>query len=103
MTFEDATDEHPTAVVTVKVYEPVPIPVMVVVAPVPVDVTPPGFLVIVQVPVEGKPFNTTLPVETAHVGCVINPITGAPGRPATTLITILEDDAEVHPEALVTV
>ena len=36
--------------------------------PVPVVVIPPGVLVIVQLPVGGKPFNTTLPVDTVHVG-----------------------------------
>ena len=36
--------------------------------PVPVVVTPPGDLVNVQVPAEGKPPNTTLPVASAQVG-----------------------------------
>jgi hypothetical protein len=35
--------------------------------PVP-EVVPPGVLVNVQVPEDGKPLKTTLPVETAHVG-----------------------------------
>ena len=49
---------------------------MVVLVPVPVEVVPPGVLVKVQVPVAGKPFKTTLPVATAHVGCVMLPTVG---------------------------
>jgi len=52
---------------------------MVVLVPEPVVVVPPGVLVSVHVPVAGKPLNTTLPVATAHVGCVIVPTTGAVG------------------------
>jgi hypothetical protein len=37
---------------------------------------PPGF--IVQLP-EGNPLNTTLPVDVAHVGCVMVPTIGAVG------------------------
>ena len=36
--------------------------------PVPEEVNPPGVLVNVHVPVEGKPFRTTLPVATVQVG-----------------------------------
>jgi hypothetical protein len=52
---------------------------MEVLVPVPVLVTPPGLLVKVQVPEDGKPLNTTVPVETPHVGCVMVPTAGAPG------------------------
>jgi hypothetical protein len=76
---------------------------MVVLVPVPVVVVPPGVLVNVHVPVAGKPFNTTLPVDRAHVGCVIVPIVGAVGAAGWVLITTLADDAEIHPAALVTV
>jgi hypothetical protein len=41
---------------------------IVVVVPVPVVVTPPGVLVKVHVPDDGKLFNATLPVATLHVG-----------------------------------
>ena len=41
---------------------------MVVVVPVPVVVVPPGVLVKVQVPDDGKLLKTTLPVEVAQVG-----------------------------------
>jgi hypothetical protein len=47
--------------------------------PVPVVVVPPGVLVRVHVPVAGKLFSTTLPVGTAHVGCVLVPARGAEG------------------------
>jgi hypothetical protein len=52
---------------------------MVVLVPVPVVVVPPGVLVNVQVPDDGNPLKSTLPVDTEHVGCVIVPITGAEG------------------------
>jgi len=53
---------------------------MVVLVPVPGVVVPPGVLVNVQVPVAGKPFNTTLPVDAEHVGCVIVAATGPEGE-----------------------
>jgi len=40
----------------------------VVLVPDPVICTPPGVRVKVQVPVAGKPFKTTLPVEEEHDG-----------------------------------
>ena len=67
ITFDDATEVQP-ARVTVKEYVPVPIPETVALVPVPGANAPPGMRVRVQVPVAGKPFNTTLPVATAHVG-----------------------------------
>ena len=36
--------------------------------PEPEIVTPPGFLVNVQLPVAGRPLKTTLPVDKAQVG-----------------------------------
>lgn len=71
----------------------------VVVAPVPaID---PGL--IVQVPVAGKPFNTTLPVGTAHeAGWVIVPIIGADGATGAALITTVTDAVDIHPASLVT-
>ena len=47
--------------------------------PVPVVVTVPGKRVNVHVPADGNPLKTTLPVDTAHVGWVITPTTGAEG------------------------
>ena len=76
---------------------------MVLLVPVPVIDIAPGVLVKVQVPVAGKLFNTTLPVETAQVGCVIVPIAGANGKSGAALITMFDDEDEVQPAALVTV
>jgi hypothetical protein len=76
---------------------------MVVEVPVPVVVTDPGVLVNVQVPLDGKPLNTTLPVAVAHVGCVMVPTVGAVGAVGCALITILEELEETHDDALVTV
>ena len=51
----------------------------VVVVPDPVVVVPPGLRVSVQVPDDGRPLKATLPVDVAHVGCVIKPTMGADG------------------------
>ena len=61
---------------------------------------PPGF--IVQVPA-GNPLNTTLPVATAQVGCVINPTSGAAGVAGCASIIASDDSGEIHPALLVTV
>jgi hypothetical protein len=76
---------------------------MVLLVPVPVIVVAPGFLVKVQVPVAGKLFNITLPVEIAQVGCEIVPIEGAEGKSGAALITMSKEEDEVQPAALVTV
>jgi hypothetical protein len=78
-------------------------PLIVVLVPVPVVVTDPGVRVTVQVPVDGKPLSTTLPVATAHVGWVMVPTTGADGVTGCVLITILAVDTEVQPSEFVTV
>jgi hypothetical protein len=67
-TFPDAEDIHPVELVTLKVYVPDGSVDTAVVAPEPDIVTPPGFLVNVQLPVEGSPLKITLPVDNAHVG-----------------------------------
>ena len=67
-TFGEAAETHPFELVTVKVYVPGARPDMVVLIPEPVVVFPPGFLVIIQSPVAGRLFSTTLPVGSAHVG-----------------------------------
>ncbi len=51
---------------------------MVVLIPDP-EVVPPGVLVMIQVPLGGKPVKSTLPAETIHVGCVIVPTIGSEG------------------------
>ena len=71
--------------------------------PFPDVVDPPGFLVRVQVPVFGNPFNTTLPVPTLQVGWVIVPIIGEAGDPGEASITTLADCAEAQPSLFVTV
>ena len=73
-TLPDAGDIHPAAFVTVYVYVPVAKGVMV--NDVPVPAIAPGL--IVQLPA-GSPLSITLPVASAHVGCVIVPTTGAVG------------------------
>jgi hypothetical protein len=61
------------------VYDPAERPDIVVLIPVPFVVTPPGNLVTVQVPLDGNPFRTTLPVDNPHVGCTTVPIWGSEG------------------------
>jgi hypothetical protein len=102
-TFPDATEVQPEALVTVKVYVPVTSPDMVVLVPIPLVVVPPGFLVKVQVPEEGNPLNTTLPVARAQVGCVNVPTMGAVGVNGCALMTTLADATEIHPKTFVTV
>ena len=70
---------------------------IVVVEPVPVNA--PGL--IVQLP-DGKPVNSTLPVGTVHVGCVIVPTIGAVGADGAALI-VTEVAAEIHPAPFLTV
>ena len=72
---------------------------MVVLVPEPVIL--PGL--IVQLPDDGKPFNTTLPVGTEQLGWVMVLTAGAVGVVGWALMTILAVAAEVHPDALVTV
>ena len=80
MTTEDECGEtQPSAFVTVKVYVPEGMVKIVMLVPVPEVITPPGVRVTDHVPAGGKSLNTTLPVDAAHVGCVIVPTTGAVG------------------------
>ena len=76
-TLADATEVHPAIFVTEYVYVPAGISVIVLLVPEPMVVTAPGFLVNVQVIDVGKPLNSTLPVGSVEVGCVIAPIIGA--------------------------
>ena len=75
----------------------------VVDVPVPVVVVPPGFRVSVQVPVEGRPLSTTLPVATVQVGWVMVPTTGAVGLAGGVLMTTFPDVTETQLKELVTV
>ena len=78
-------------------------PLNVPVVPVPVIVEPPGVAVTVQVPDDGSPLKSTLPVAVVQVGWVIVPTTGADGVSGCALITKLAVGVDVHPSALVTV
>jgi hypothetical protein len=102
-TFADGAEVHPDDLVTVKVYvAPAGRPVIVFVVPVPVVILLPGVLFKVQDPDEGRPLNTTLPVATLAVGCLIVPTLGAEGIDGGVLITILDEATDVHPEEEVT-
>ena len=69
---------HPDSLVTVNEYVFAVNPVIEILVPVPV-MDPPGVLVRVQVPDEGRPLSNTLPVAEVHVGCVTEPSMGADG------------------------
>ena len=84
-------------------YDPVERPVIVELVPVPVVDTVPGYLINVQVPVEGNPAKITLPVARVHVGGVIVPTKGAEGIEGCVFITTFPDIEETHPVELVTV
>ena len=67
--FDDATEVHPAAFVTVNVYVVGGFKALkLVVVPLPVNVAPPGLAVTVQDPVEGKLDKATVPVGVVHVG-----------------------------------
>ena len=70
--------------------------------PLPVIVVEPMDSVTVHVPAAGKPLRATLPVATAHVGCVMAPTVGADGVTGCALTTALPEALDVHPDALVT-
>jgi len=93
-----AGDMQPNEFVTVKAYVPAAIPDMILLAPVPTIA--PGL--IIQFPA-GKPFNTTLPVDIAQVGCVIAPKVGAKGVGGWLSIITFIDANEIQPTPLLTV
>ena len=97
-TLAEATEVHPTELVTVKLYVPVTRPEIVVLVVEPAIA--PGLMV--QLPA-GKPFSTTLPVAKAQVGCVMVPTVGAVGVAGCALMTTSAEATEVHPVELVTV
>jgi hypothetical protein len=83
-TLADGSDVQPDPTDTVKLY--VPVARFVMLAMLPDPVIAPGL--IVQVPVAGSPFNTTLPVGESHEeGWVIVPIAGAEGASTVRLAT----------------
>ena len=66
---------------------------------VPVPVIAPGL--IVHVPVDGRPFNTTLPVVAEHEeGWVIVTAIGAVGAAGAGLIITSADACDIHPGSL---
>ena len=73
-----------------------------ILVPAPEVTIPPGSRVNVQLPDEGSPFRTTLPVAKSQVGWVIVPTVGGAGTGGGWFITIFEENADVQPEALVT-
>ena len=93
-----AAEVHPEALVTLKLYVPVERTGTFVLVPEPVILN--GLMV--QLPDDGKPFNTTLPVGTKQVGWVMAPTVGAAGVVGCALMIILVVLADVHPDALVT-
>jgi hypothetical protein len=72
-------EAQPASLVTVKVYVPAARPVTVALVPDPVVVILSGLLIMAQVPLDGKPFSTTLPVPPWHEMLEIGPIDGAAG------------------------
>lgn len=99
----EAGDTQPNEFVTVNVKVPCGRPEIVVLEPEPVVFTAPGDLIIVQLPVIGSPFITTLPVGTAHVGCVTVPIIGVEGLGDWEFIVTEVEGSEVQPAELETV
>lgn len=67
----------------------------------PVPLIEPG--VIIQLP-DGNPFNTTLPVATKQVGCVITPTKGAVGGLGCSFtVTAVGEEVQVVSDTLRTV
>lgn len=99
----EAAEVHPEEFVSVYVNVPTGSPVRVVLVPDPEFVVLSDDRESVHEPVEGRPLRATLPVGTEHVGCVIVPIMGVVGVEGCALIIITEDEADVSPEASVTV
>ena len=96
-TLPDGEDIHPVELVTAKVYVPDRRVKTVVVLPEPETVTPPGVLVKVQLPVDGRLLKATPPIDIAHVGCVIAPTTGGVGEDGCGVITTSADGGDIHP------
>lgn len=68
--------------------------------PVPFVAVPPGVRVNVQVPVEGNPFSTTLPVSVVQVRLVIAPITGGEGLAFTVNVYVAVAGVQGRPDGL---
>jgi hypothetical protein len=64
---------------------------------------PPGVLVKVHVPADGKPLNVKLPEAVEQFGCITALGNGADGEPGEVLMTTESDASDIHPAPLVTV
>jgi hypothetical protein len=84
----DTADVHNSSLVTVKVYVPAARFVTVVVPVVPLVVILSGKRVRVHVPPDGRPFRTTLPVNTVQLRLTIVPIDGAEGMAFTVSVYV---------------
>ena len=76
---------------------------MLTLVPDPLRVTPPGYRVRVQDPLDGRLYKLKLPVPTEQVGCVILPDEGATGVTGWELITTTAEEEEVQPSSFLTV
>ena len=102
-TSDDASEIHPASLVTVKLYVPPGRLNIVLLVPVPEVNTPPGYLINVQMPEDGKLFSTTLPVDREHVGEVMFNTVGATGVTVWAEIKTFADGGDKQPASLVTV
>lgn len=76
---------------------------MVKLVPEPVFVIPSGARVKVHIPVAGKPFRTTLPVTTSHVGWLMVLTMGADGLVFTVRVKVAVAAAHGVPNGLLVV
>ena len=76
---------------------------MVLLGPLPIVVVNPGVLFKVHVPVKGKPFSVTLPVDNEQFGGTIVPTMGGVGVAGWALMSKVADTEDTQPEALVTI
>jgi hypothetical protein len=83
-------EEHPVALVTIKLYVPLVRLAIIVLLPDPEIL--PGL--IVQLPV-GKPLNTTEPVATVQLGCVIVPKAGVVTAGGCVIVKVLDNAVQL--------
>jgi hypothetical protein len=100
ITSAEASEIQPASTQIVKLY--VPGARLFIVVLVPVPETPAGS--IVQTPVAGRPFSTTLPVGDEHeTGCVTVPTTGAVGAAGAGSMITEAEATDKHPADVATV
>lgn len=87
---DDGLEEHPVALVTIKLYVPLVRLAMLVLLPDPEIL--PGL--IVQLPM-GKPLNITEPVATVQVGCVIVPKVGVVIAGGCVIVRVLDNAVQL--------